>query len=415
MKVRPIVELTHLQLKPAVLRNLGLEPGALSLRRAWPEKDETLALEYHTEGGAIVAARRFGRFESEGPGIQRIVDELRLRGAGAVDVDPEHGLLLQAGGADRRLVPLARLVAEGATLLAHRAERRAVVRVRASQGPQYAKVVPRSRVTNLLRGAVAAERAPIRTPRMLLAVHQSGLTFWSALPGLPIEELIADSPTDLGQRVGEMVRVLHRLPTPLDLPLHGFEEEAVVVEKWLQRLEVFSDPSVLRDSMVELANRLAGPTADLAVIHRDLHDGQIVIDDRGSVGLLDFDTLSLGEAALDLANLLVHLELGVLLGSWSAPVAHQFALGVLDGYQPTDELLSRLVPYAAATRIRLACVYAFRPGPDPTEGLLDRMWEPPPSAGRTWSGSGETPRSNEARDDHARHRKSERSRMAGRR
>ncbi len=45
------------------------------------------------------------------------------------------------------------------------------------------------------------------------------------------------------------------------------------------------------------------------LLHRDFFDKQVVVDADGRPGLLDFDTLAAGEAAVDVANMLVHLEL----------------------------------------------------------------------------------------------------------
>ena len=48
-------------------------------------------------------------------------------------------------------------------------------------------------------------------------------------------------------------------------------------------------------------------------VHRDLHDGPLLVDGT-QVGLLDPDTLALGEPELDLGNLLAHLQLAVCAG-----------------------------------------------------------------------------------------------------
>ena len=77
--------------------------------------------------------------------------------------------------------------------------------------------------------------------------------------------------------------------------------------------------------------------------------------------MLDFDTLSLGEAALDLANVLVHLELRALQGRCSEARANAAATAMVEGYDPPPPVSSRLRAYADATRLRLACLYAFRP------------------------------------------------------
>ncbi len=95
--------------------------------------------------------------------------------------------------------------------------------------------------------------------------------------------------------------------------------------------------------------------------HRDLHDKQLLAGDGASIGLLDFDTLTLAEPALDLANLRVHLLLRRDQGRWS-PARTGVALAavdrVLDGSGVDPE---RTRAYAAATALRLACVHAYRP------------------------------------------------------
>src|SRR5699024_7011671 len=100
-----------------------------------------------------------------------------------------------------------------------------------------------------------------------------------------------------------------------------------------------------------------GPTA---VLHRDLHDKQILVDDT-QVGLLDFDLAAAGDPALDLANLLVHLDLRVLQGRSSRAQAQACAHAIRQAYDVRPEAGARIAAYQLTTRIRLACVYAFRP------------------------------------------------------
>src|SRR5699024_6771465 len=97
-----------------------------------------------------------------------------------------------------------------------------------------------------------------------------------------------------------------------------------------------------------------------ALIHRDLHDKQILIsNDRA--GLLDFDLAAVGEPALDVANLLVHLELRAEQGLLAQDAAEALTAAFLDEYRPSDPVRAALPAYAAATRVRLAAVYRFRP------------------------------------------------------
>ncbi|HEX6301137.1 MAG TPA: phosphotransferase [Acidimicrobiia bacterium] len=384
MKASPLARLTRLQPPPSVTAKLGPDRGDLSLRRAWPERDGRLTLEYLTADGEIVAARKFGSSHSEEAALHSAAQQLMRRyGSGSVGVLPELGMVLQGGGADLRLRSLAWLLEnEGEDLVAHRAERRAVIRRSSGHTFVYAKLVRRSRVDMQVRRARALTGAPLRLPGLLATSREDGLTVWSALSGRPLGEAIGQSPADVGRRVGETIRALHDFVPSTDLPIHGPGEEVSVVEDWLQRLAGHSSAPDPSRHLTELRDRLASSTTVLTPLHRDLHDGQIAVDDSGEVGLLDLDTLSFGEAALDLANLLVHLELGVLLGRWSPSAARTCGDALLDGYSPSAETMKRIVPYAAATRLRLVCVYAFRPGPDPTAGLLESIWSLPPADSR---------------------------------
>jgi Ser/Thr protein kinase RdoA (MazF antagonist) len=145
---------------------------------------------------------------------------------------------------------------------------------------------------------------------------------------------------------------------------HGPDAEARVLWMWMRRLPRYA-PSLARPTskaaaVVADALRPEQPVP-LAPAHRDLHDKQIFLDGGPSVGLLDFDTLAAAEPALDLANLLVHLELRALQGNCDQAWAARMAKGLLEGYGRRWPGEDRLSAYADATRVRLACVYAFRP------------------------------------------------------
>lgn len=98
--------------------------------------------------------------------------------------------------------------------------------------------------------------------------------------------------------------------------------------------------------------------------------------------MLDIDTLCVGEAALDLANVLVHLHLRGLQGLVPAAAAAQAAAALLDGYRPPAPVVARLDAYADAARPRLACVYGFRPAAAGcSEALLATIGAPTPGRG----------------------------------
>jgi aminoglycoside phosphotransferase (APT) family kinase protein len=137
----------------------------------------------------------------------------------------------------------------------------------------------------------------------------------------------------------------------------------MVLHRWLERLRTF-DPSRYRSCQAEehsVYRALAGSPSPPVLLHRDFYGKQALIDRQGRVGLLDFDTLAVGEAALDLANALVHLELRGLQQHCSPRTARTAAIGLLEGYRPGRQVRRRVQAYADASRLRLACVYAFRP------------------------------------------------------
>jgi aminoglycoside phosphotransferase (APT) family kinase protein len=97
------------------------------------------------------------------------------------------------------------------------------------------------------------------------------------------------------------------------------------------------------------------------LLHRDYYDKQIFIEEDGRTGLLDFDLLATGEAALDVANALVHFELRALQGRYSTTDGARAKAAFIAAYRPTPVVAQRLQAYADATRLRLACVYSCRP------------------------------------------------------
>ena len=79
------------------------------------------------------------------------------------------------------------------------------------------------------------------------------------------------------------------------------------------------------------------------------------------LGLLDFDEAGRAEAAADLANLAVHLELRLGQGRLT-PERYRTAHGqVLATAEALEVTASRFDAYANATRLRLGCLYSFRP------------------------------------------------------
>ena len=92
------------------------------------------------------------------------------------------------------------------------------------------------------------------------------------------------------------------------------------------------------------------------VVHRDLYEEQLLLDDDGGVGLIDLDDAALGPPELDLGDLLAHLDLLALRTgrSLDPPTAALLAGHTSSAGAPDAALLARC---RALTRLRLACIH----------------------------------------------------------
>ncbi|MDQ0819332.1 aminoglycoside/choline kinase family phosphotransferase [Arthrobacter sp. V4I6] len=149
------------------------------------------------------------------------------------------------------------------------------------------------------------------------------------------------------------------------LPVHSSEAEAADVARWLKRWlrhtedvpALASQREALRATAEHITTNLLGTEPDpLGWAHGDLHDRQIIARNaRSPFGLLDFDDAAQSEAARDLANLDVHLELRVRRNSLTPAryvKAHTAVLAVAEQLQVSPR---RLEAYSDASWLRLAC------------------------------------------------------------
>lgn len=208
------------------------------------------------------------------------------------------------------------------------------------------------------------------------------------LPGRTLHALGDDALADWQRFIDRWPHVassLDRLGPEMDLPLHDAAAEAATLGSWVDHLARFDVAGPWRDALAERAARicadLVGGRPDAPVVlHRDLHDKQVlgagsvgagavgagsggtgVIGAEPTIAVLDVDTAARGEAALDLGNLLVHLDLRVLQGTLSAGAAARVAAMLHTWSAALGINPDRLATYRKAAALRLACVYAFRP------------------------------------------------------
>lgn len=328
-----------------------LDGVAWPLRRAWPRSSEVCPLELERPDGGTVVGQWFA---SEDDARRELG---RTPGARAGD-DPR--LVLQPDGADRKLPGLAALVGDGAELLAHRPGRRAVVRLNSGR---YVKVIRPGRAGPMVarHRALAEIVHGVADVPEVLAVGDDRVEL-AAVAGVPPLSLAAGGPVIWREAWHQVSAVLVRMAgaDPDGLAVHDAAAEVEVTRSWVARAAAAGRLPV-REVDDLLASLLDGVPTRLRVAHRDLHDGQLLVAD-GRLGLLDPDTLAAAEPALDLANLLVHLQLRVEQGLLAAEPAREASAILRDA---ADRLppgtTDRLVAYARAARLRLAAVYSLRP------------------------------------------------------
>lgn len=343
-----------------------LDSAGLRLRKAQPGGSGRLSMELETREGSICA----GQWHADAAQTHRVAALVRNRfGVDSVAVLGRGRLLVQHAGADRKLPALRRVLSgDGAVLMAHRPERRAVVRVGATR---YVKVVRPGRTADVAAPLRLIRPDHLRVPEVVDADDLRGTVTITAIPGRTLSEALTDPATGDGQlatdvkQVGLALRHLHPHTAELSCAAHDVVAEVAAARRWLEAAASHRllDPDDWRPLVDRVAARLPHPPPRPALVHRDLHDKQIMLAPTEPVGLLDLDLATYGDPALDLANLLAHLDLRFRQGTCSQRRAALCAASLLEGYSPDPALVRRLAPYVAITRLRLAGIYSFRPAP----------------------------------------------------
>ena len=356
-----------------VLTHIEDAVAGLGLRvtKAVPRESGHLLLELAARDGSPVA----GQWFADNDRTLHVARQTESRTGSDVQVPvlSSAGVLVQRAGADRRLPVLHRLVCRPDTVLvAHRPERRGVVRRVDDQGREtYTKVVRPNRLPRTLAGA-RAHIDGVALPPVTETDPATGTLTCRTLPGTSLHDLLTDPdiPDErirkVGLTAGEAAARLHATDPPrTGDQRHDAHTEVEVTRGWLTQAMTLRllHPTVPGGASVRRLERvLEQPPCRPTYVHRDLHDKQLFVDDDLMVGMLDFDLAAVGEPALDLANLLVHLELRALQG-WCSPArAATCAEALVEGYAPDPDVWRRVPGYGLSARLRLAAVYAFRPG-----------------------------------------------------
>ncbi len=317
---------------PATLDHDGQQ---FLVRRAWPDRDRT---------------------DRDRIAVELVDPQSRIRGG---HWSPSGAALFDSG-LDPALPTLGEVTG---AVVSHRPGKRVVLRA----GDHWVKVVRPGRERRILAATdqAAGFADTFRLPTVV--DHRTGLVVFSHLAGRSMADGHGWSTTDWAQAWAQILlawvgagAASHQDPT--DGQLHDAAAEAAVLHRWVAT----APRELLPYEMGERVDRavdalLGGQRSPIRISHRDLHDQQLVWDREHGPGLLDLDTVTMAEAALDLGNLRAHSQWRVLQGHWTAGQA-EVVQDLIDRTAARAGITpQRLSVWEEVALLRLVCVHLHRP------------------------------------------------------
>jgi hypothetical protein len=241
------------------------------------------------------------------------------------------------------------------TELKHKPGRRLTVRAVGSTGRAIVKLYASGQAATVAAriGAIAAGPTEPTVPKVLLVDPGLRLVVVSDLGGPPLRAFVLGGDRAACRRAGAALGAWHRFwrasPAPAALSWHSSRRELELL-----RLRARRAPRGIARAAAALAPPLARPWPCPTVVHRDLHEEQILLGDRAA--LIDLDDTALGPPELDLGNLVARLE---LLGLRSGRSLTSEIEALLSGYRGAGaELDAALVDRCRRlSLIKLACIH----------------------------------------------------------
>jgi Ser/Thr protein kinase RdoA (MazF antagonist) len=237
--------------------------------------------------------------------------------------------------------------------LKHRRGRRRTMRARGPRGSAIVKVYASGRaavVARRVESLAAGPEEPL-VPTVLHVDPGLRLVVLTDLPGRPLREALLEGDLATCARVGSALGSWHAAwdrNAPGALRPHTAERESTLLRA---RAEATSPP--VARAVGDVLPELEGEWTCTTVVHRDLYEEQVLVDER--VALIDLDDAALGPPELDVGNLLAHVELFELRrGRDLAPEKR----ALLEAYAETGPLLegALLDRCRRLSLLRLACL-----------------------------------------------------------
>ncbi|MGH8911598.1 MAG: aminoglycoside phosphotransferase family protein [Acidimicrobiia bacterium] len=285
------------------------------------------------DGAAVVGAG------GEEVGVWRVPFDPALPGLpAALDNESARQLLTSLGAVDGPV---------RTQLKAYRPGRRAVVAVEGPAEGIYLKLVRPKKVEQLHRDHKSfPDDLPV--PRSLGYSREMGVMALQAMPGSTLRDVLED-PTGIAPGPVALTDLLLTLPAPsVDRVQPSIIERVPATADMIRR--IVPDRA---DTVDEFVEQLGEEDVDeLAPVHGDFYEAQILVENGAVVGLIDIDTYGMGRRGDDPGVMLGHLALWQTMSSQPARVRHyaQSLLTMWDRmYDPVD-----IRRRAAATLFTLA-------------------------------------------------------------
>ena len=257
----------------------------------------------------------------------------------------------------------------GQVVISYRPGRRIVLGLTNSDGERIVKGYKRQKCKEAAGchaiALSACQAGGFKVPRLVEYAEEADFLVMAKQAGSSPETTIESK--RVWAEIGSCLRQFQLSCIDDALPEFSSRDELAVLDERARRFLLCAPrlPASWRRGRHLLEELMANlPTARFGLAHRDLHDGQFLVDGE-VISLLDFDLLCKADVALDAGNLLAHLVLRELQaadnrGDNAASVCSDAFLEGLGRYQEPG-FNQRLHYYQATTFYRLALLYALRP------------------------------------------------------
>jgi Ser/Thr protein kinase RdoA (MazF antagonist) len=185
--------------------------------------------------------------------------------------------------------------------------RRRTLRASGSEGSAIVKLYASNRASVVARRVESLAAGPEEptVPAVLHVDPDLHAVVLSDVPGRPLREALLEGDLATCGRAGVALGTWHAAwdgAAPPVLRPHTADREIEI----LRSFAAAASPQVAR-AVHNALLRLTGEWECTTVVHRDLYEEQVLMDER--VGLIDLDDAAVGPPELDVGNLIAHVEL----------------------------------------------------------------------------------------------------------